>query len=310
MSNETMQAALIHDYGDAEQIKIERVPRPEPKAGEVLVRLNAAGVNPADWKMRGGAYKQFMPLSFPWIPGLEGAGIVEAVAPDIKDLKKGDAVYGPIGNSYAEYAVVARTDLIAKPMHLSFEQAASVPLGALTAWQAVIEEAEVQSGQRVLIHGGAGGVGLYAVQFAHWKGAHVTVTTSSANADFVKSLGADQVIDYHTTKFEEVVKDVDAVIDTVGGDLVERSLHVIRPGGIFVTVAGRVDPEMGQARGVRATSSRRADMSKLQQISDLLESKEITPVVGKIFPLAQARQAQELSQTGHGRGRIILSIGD
>lgn len=310
MSNETMQAALIHDYGDAEQIKIERVSRPEPKAGEVLVRLKAAGVNPADWKMRGGAYKQFMPLSFPWIPGLEGAGIVEAVAPDVKTLKKGDAVYGPMGNSYAQYAVVSAADLVAKPAHLSFEQAASVPLGALTAWQAVIEEAEVQSGQHVLIHGGAGGVGLYAVQFAHWKGAHITVTASSANLDFVKSLGADRGIDYRTTKFEEVVKDVDAVIDTVGGDLVERSMHLIRPGGIFVTVAGRVDPEMGQAKGVRATSSRRADSSKLQQISDLLESKKIKPVVGKVFPLAQARQAQELSQTGHGRGRIVLSIAD
>ncbi len=306
MSNATMQAIRVHDYGGPEVLVLERVPRPEPMAGQVLVRLKAAGVNPADWKMRAGYYKPFMPLPLPWIPGLEAAGIVEAVGAGVTTLQSGQAVYGPIGNSYAEYAVAEAADLFTKPAHLSFEQVASVPVGALTAWQAVIEEAEVQPGQRVLVHGGAGGVGLFAVQFARWKGAHVTATTSAANADFVRSLGVETVIDYHATKFEDVVQDVDAVIDTVGGDIIERSLQVIRPGGILVTVAGRVDPEMGQARGVRATSSRRADTAKLRQITELLESKQLTPEVGKVFPLAQARQAHELSQTGHGRGRIVL----
>jgi NADPH:quinone reductase-like Zn-dependent oxidoreductase len=197
-------------------------------------------------------------------------------------------------------------ELFAKPEHLSFEEAASVPVGALTAWQATLVEPNLQPGQHVLIHGGSGGVGLYAVQFARWKGAHVTATTSVANAGFMRSLGAETVIDYHTTKFEDVVRDVDAVIDTVGGDLLERSLQVTRPGGILVTVAGRPDPEMGQARGIRVTSSYRADASFLMQITELLESKKVKPVVGAVFPLAQARQAQELSQTGHGRGRIIL----
>jgi NADPH:quinone reductase-like Zn-dependent oxidoreductase len=234
--------------------------------------------------------------------------VIEAVAPNVTTLKRGQAVYGPINNSYAEYAVAPATEVYPKPEHLSFEEAASVPVGALTAWQAVIEEAEVRPGQHVLIHGGAGGVGLYAVQFARWKGARVTATASAANADFVRSLGADTVIDYHTTKFEDVARDVDAVIDTVGGDLIERSLHVINPGGIFVTVAGRVDPEVAEARNIRATSARRADPVKLLQISELLESKQLVPEVGKVFPLTQARQAQELSQTGHGRGRIILRI--
>ncbi len=306
MSNATMQAIRVHDYGGTEALVLERVPRPEPKAGQVLVRLKAAGVNPADWKMRAGYYKQFMPLPLPWIPGLEAAGIVEALGAGVTTLQPGQAVYGPIGNSYAEYAVAEAPDLFAKPAHLSFEQAASVPVGGLTAWQAVIEEAEVQPGQRVLVHGGAGGVGLFAVQFTRWKGAHVTATASAANADFVRSLGVETVIDYHATKFEDVVQDLDAVIDTVGGDIIERSLQVIRPGGILVTVAGRVDPEMGQARGVRATSSRRADTAKLQQITELLESKQVTPEVGKVYPFAQARQAHELSQTGHGRGRIVL----
>lgn len=308
MSNQTMQAARINNYGGPEVIVIERIPRPEPATGQVLVRIKAAGVNPADWKMGGGAFKQFMPLPFPWIPGIEGAGVVEAVGPDVKTLKPGQAVYGAFGNSYAEYAVVPATEIYLKPEHLSFEQAASVPVGALTAWQAVVEEAEVQPGQRVLVHGGAGGVGLYAVQLARWKGAHVIATASAANAGYVRSIGAETVIDYQTTKFEDVVKDLDSVIDTVGGDLIERSLKVIRTGGIFVTVAGRVDPEMGQPHGIRVVSSRRGDANKLQQLGELLESGKLTPKVAKVFPLSQARQAQELSKTGHGQGRIVLQM--
>ncbi len=306
MSNETMQAARIHDYGGPEQIVIEQASRPVPDAGQALVRLKAAGVNPADWKMRAGFMKQFMPLAFPWIPGLEGAGTVETVGPNVTMLKPGQAVLGPITNSYAEFAVASATDLFAKPEFLSFEQAASVPVGSLTAWGAVIDEAQVQPGQHVLVHGGAGGIGLYAVQLARWKGAQVTATASTANAGFVRSLGAEQVIDYHTTKFEDAVKNMDVVIDTVGGDLAERSMRVIRPGGVYITVAGRVDPEIGRAHDIRATNARRADVAKLQTIIELLQSKQIVPVVGKVFPLAQARQAQELSQTGHGRGRIIL----
>ncbi|HZQ08380.1 MAG TPA: NADP-dependent oxidoreductase [Anaerolineae bacterium] len=309
MTNQTMQAARIHDYGGAEQIKIGQVERPTPQAGQVLVRLKAAGVNPADWKYRSGMFKQYVPLLFPWIPGIEGAGVIEAVGPDVKSLKVGQRVFGPINNSYAEYAVVPETELVPAPEGLSFEQLAAVPIGALTAWQAVIEEAEIKAGQTVLIHGGAGGVGAYALQLAHWKGAHVIATASAANADFVRSLGAETVIDYQKTKFEDVVKDVDAVIDTVGGDLVERSMRVIKPGGIFVTVAARVDPEVGDAHNIRATSSRRADAEKLKQIAELLASKQLVPVVGKTFPLSQAREAQELSQTGHGRGRIILVTG-
>lgn len=306
MSDQTMQAALINEYGGPEQIVIQSVPRPEPKPGEVFVRLKAAGVNPADWKIRAGYFKEFMPLQFPWIIGIEGAGVIEAVGAGVITLKPGQAVFGPINNSYAEYAVAPASEVFPKPQPLSFEQAASVPVGALTAWQAVIEEAEVKAGQRVLVHGGAGGVGLYAVQLARWRGARVIATASAANIGYVRSLGAETVIDYHSTRFEDVVKDVDAVIDTVGGELIARSLPVIRPGGVFVTVAGRVDPESGQARGIRATSSRRADTNKLGQITQLLESKTLCPEVGKTFPLAHARQAHELSQTGHGRGRILL----
>lgn len=306
MANKTMKAARIFDYGGPDQIVIEQVPVPEPGKGQVLIHVMAAGVNPADSSFRSGHFRQRMPLPFPWVPGLEGSGIVQAVQSDVIQLKPGQAVFGPINNSYAEYAVAPATDLFDKPELLSFEEAASVPHGALTAWQAVIEEAEVQPGQRVLVHGGAGGVGLHAVQLAKWKGAHVIATASSANADFVRSLGAEMAIDYRATKFEDVVHDVDAVIDTVGGEMVDRSLRVIRPGGVFVTVAAMVDPEVGAARGIRATSARRGDVGKLTEISRLLQAKQLVPQVRKVFPLEHARQAQELSETRHGRGRIVL----
>lgn len=272
----------------------------------MLIRILAAGVNPADWKYRAGLYKEFMPLSFPWTPGLEAAGIVEAVGANVTTLAQGQAVYGLVTGAYAEYAVASANDVAFKPAHLTFEQAAAVPMGALTAWRPVIEDGKVEAGQRVLVHGAAGGVGVYAVQFAHWKGAHVIGTTSAGNSEFVRSLGADRVIDYNAAPFETVVKDVDVVVDTVGGDLPERSWQVLRADGLLVSVATRLSQEAGQAHGVRAMSSGRASPDKLIQISELLESKQIMPVVGAIFSLAEARQAHELSQTGHGRGRIVL----
>jgi NADPH:quinone reductase-like Zn-dependent oxidoreductase len=301
-----MQAVRFHDYGGPEMLVLEQVPRPQPQPDQVLIRLQATGVNPADWKMRAGFYKEFMPLPLPWTPGLDGAGIVEAVGADITRFRKGQAVYGIVTGGYAGYAIAPASDLQPKPAHLSFEQAASAPMGALTAWQAVIEEAKVQPGQRVLVHGAAGGVGIYAVQFARWKGAHVIGTASAANIEFVRSLGAETVIDYDATPFETALKDVDVVVDTVGGEVLERSWAVLRPGGALVTIAALLSPEAGQAHGVQAMTAARAATEKLGQISELIESKQIKPIVGAVFPLAKARQAQELSQTGHGRGRIVL----
>jgi NADPH:quinone reductase-like Zn-dependent oxidoreductase len=306
MSNQSMLAARFHEFGGLDRLVLEQVSRPQPQPDQVLIRMIAAGVNPADWKMRAGYFQAFMPLPLPWTSGLDGAGIIVAVGKDVAVFQPGQSVFGFVTGGYAEYAVAADDEVQLKPAHLTFEQAASVPLGSLTAWQAVIEEADIQAGQHVLVQGGAGGVGLYAVQLARWKGAHVAATTSAANVDFVRSLGAETVINYQTTKFEDKVHGLDAVIDTVGGDLIERSLHVVKPGGIFVTVAGMVDAEAAQTRGVRAINGRRADAVNLQQVSQLLESGKLIPEVGQIFPLAQARQAQELSQTGHGRGRIVL----
>ncbi len=310
MSNKTMQAIQAHDYGEPEVLSLEETQLPQPDADQVLVRIKAAGVNPADWKYRAGMYKQFMPLQFPWIPGLDGAGIVEAVGSNVTTLKKGDEVYGTINSSYAEYALVKANEVYPKPANISFEEAASLPVGVLTAWGAVIDIAQVEAGQRVLVHGAAGGVGAYAVQLAVWKRAHVTGTASAGNLEFVRSLGAEQVIDYNATRFETVVHDMDAVIDTVGGDLPERSFQVIRLGGVFVTVAARLTEDAGKAQNIRAVNGRRAATENLKQISELIEANQLKPATGPLLPLAEAPRAHELSQTGHGRGRIILQIGN
>jgi NADPH:quinone reductase-like Zn-dependent oxidoreductase len=309
MSDTTMQAIRFHDYGGSEVLVLDEVPRPKPEAGQVLVRVLAVGVNPADWKMRAGLYKAYGAMQFPSTPGMEGAGIIEAVGPGVTTFRPGQEVYGILLGSYAEYALASVSDIQPKPTQLSFEEAASVPVGALTAWGAVVEAADVQAGQRVLVHGAAGGVGLYAVQLALWKGAQVIGTASASNLDFVRSLGVETVLDYNAAPFETLLHDLDAVIDTVGGDLSERSFKVLRPEGVFVTVAGRLAPDAGKAEGVRAMSAGRAKPEKLSQISELLESKKIRPVVGTIFLLAEARQAHELSATGHGRGRILLKMG-
>ena len=308
MSNTIMQAIQARDYGGPEVLTLEQAPRPEPNTDQVLIRLKAAGVNPADWKYRSGAYKQFMPLTFPWTPGMEGAGIVEVVGANVTSFKKGDEVYGIVTGGYAEYALAKENEVQLKPASLTFEQAAALPVGVLTAWGAVIDTANVEAGQRVLVHGAAGGVGAYAVQLAKWKGAHIIGTASADNLEFVRSLGANEVIDYNATRFETVLKDLDAVIDTVGGDLPERSFQVIRPGGIFVTIAARLAEDAGKAQNIRATNAGRAPAENLKQVSELVEAEQLKPVPGTRFPLSKARQAHELSQVGHGRGRIILQI--
>jgi NADPH:quinone reductase-like Zn-dependent oxidoreductase len=310
MPNVTMQAIRAHDYGGPDVLVLEQAPLPEPKNDEVLIQVKAAGVNPADWKMRAGLFKGFSELPFPWTPGLEAAGTVKAVGADVATFQKGQDVYGIVSGGYAEYALANAQDLSLKPKAQTFDEAAAIPMGALVAWQAVIEKAEVRAGQRVLVHGAAGGVGSYVVQLARWRGAQVIGTASGNNADFVRSLGAETMIDYDATPFETGIRDVDVVIDTVGGDIPDRSWQVLCPGGIFVTIAARLADDAGAKHGVRATGSARASADKLQVISELLESKEIKPVVGAVFPLAEAQKAQELSHTGHGRGRIILHITD
>lgn len=310
MAKPMMKAIRIHDYGGLDALVFEDAPRPEPEPGQVLIRMKAAGVNPADSGARGGAYKQFMPVQFPWTPGLEGAGIVDSVAEGVSGFKPGQEVYGFVTGGYAQYAVASEKEIQVKPSSLTMEEAASAPMGASMAWAAVVETAKVEAGQAVLVHGAAGGIGAFATQLAHWKDAYVIGVTSKANLEFVRSLGAQMAIDYNEAPFETVVRDVDVVIDTVGAGTIDRSWGVMRPGGILVTVAGRLAEDAGKGQGVRAASVRRPSFGDHTQLSNMLAAKVLLPTIRALFPLAEARSAQELSETRHGRGRIILQIPD
>jgi len=312
MSTQTIQAIHVHQYGGSEELKLERIPRPEPQAGEVLVRVHAAGVNPVDWKIRAGWFKDFRPVQFPYIPGLDLAGVVEEIGPGVTAFQKGQAVFGqsPQG-SYAEYATAPVDKLALKPKTLSFDEAAAIPVGATTAWQGIFDHGELQAGQRILIQGAAGGVGLFAVQFARWKGAHVIGTASTANVDFVRSLGAETVIDYTSTPVEQAVQDVDLVFDAVGGKTLESSLRVLKRGGTLVTIAGSPPEEKARERDVRVASfSAQVSSELLRTFAQLIDEGQVKVVIAEKFPLSQAQQAHERSQHGHGRGRIVLHIAD
>ncbi len=312
MSTQTIQAIRVHQYGGPEELKLERIQRPEPQAGEVLIRVHAAGVNPADWKISQGLLKDFLPVQFPYIPGHDLAGTVEEAGPGVTAFQKGQAVFGqsPKG-TYAEYTTAPVEKLALKPKTLSFDEAAAIPVGATTAWQGLFDHGGLQAGQRVLIQGAAGGVGLFAVQFARWKGAHVIGTTSTANLDFVRSLGAETVIDYTSTPVEQAVHDVDLVFDAVGGKTLESSLRVLKRGGTLVTIAGQPPEEKVRELGVRvAWFSAQVSSELLHTFAQLIDEGQVKVVIAAKFPLSGASQAHARSQSGHGRGRILLHIAD
>jgi NADPH:quinone reductase-like Zn-dependent oxidoreductase len=308
MSLQTMRAIRVHDYGDADQLQLEVIPRPEPQDGQVLVRVHAAGVNPIDWKVRQGLRKHIMQMQFPSTPGMEIAGVVQEVGPGVTTWQVGQAVYGRSGTGgYAEYAVAAASALAPKPQSLDFDAAATVSVGATTAWQGLFDAGKLAAGQRVLIQGAAGGVGLFAVQFARRKGAHVIATTSGANVDFVRALGAETVIDYTTTPLASVVHDVDLVLNTVGGSTLEESVQALKRGGTLVTIAGQPAAESVQEREVQvARPFTDINTELLQTIANLIDEGQIKVAIEKVFPLDQARLAHEWGQRGHGRGRIVL----
>jgi NADPH:quinone reductase-like Zn-dependent oxidoreductase len=318
MSDYPMRAVHFYAYGGPEQLVLEQVPRPEPQAGEVLVRVYAAGVNPIDWKIRKGFFKDVRPVPFPFTPGSELAGTVELLGPGVTDFKRGQAVYGRgAKGAYADYAVIAADQLSDIPHNISFDQAASVPSGASTAWIALFSLADLQAGQTVLVHGAAGGVGNYAVQLARRIGAHVIGTTSSRNLEFVHALGAETMIDYAATPFEQVVHEVDVAVDPVGGETQDRSWPLIKPGGMLVAIGHPSAEDVAVKYGVRTASTILAqhvppDLSArpLREISALIESGLLLPQVGQVFSLEEAARAQALSETGHGRGRIVLHIAD
>lgn len=309
---ETMKAIRIHAYGGAETLQYDEVPRPEPKSGEVLIQVYAAGVNPIDWKIREGYLKQIFDYPLPAIVGTDVAGVVASVGDGVTTLQPGQAVYGVVdmtlSGAYAEYALGYADAIAPKPQTLDYIHAASVPIVAMTAWQALFDGANLQPGQTVLIHGAAGGVGSYAIQLAKWKGAQVVATASAANIDYVQSLGADRVIDYTTQLFEQQVKDVDVVLDLVGGETQARSWQIIRSGGTLVSTLGV--PGSGIPQGIKAIPvfvNPRVN-SQLQQIAQLIDDGHIKVTVEQTFDLSEAAKAQEISQHGHPRGKLVLQV--
>ena len=301
-----IKAVRYHEYGDSGKLTVESVPRPAPKAGEVLVRVHFSGVNPVDWKLRSGMYKAFMPVTFPSTPGREFSGVVEEAGQGVTGFSKGQKVFGAANGSYAEYVVVPAKDLAPIPNGVTFEQAASVPLGALTAW-GVIGDANLKPGQTVVVVGAAGGVGLFAVQFAKAKGAKVFGAASRGNLDFVRSLGAEPV-DYTAGPLSAKVKDADVVIDTVGGDALNAAYGLVKKGGLLLTVAGMPSEDKAKELGITAKSSGNKGSEPLPKIAEMLAAGKLITAPSKVFPLAQAGAAQDLSQAGHGRGRILLKV--
>jgi NADPH:quinone reductase-like Zn-dependent oxidoreductase len=312
MVKQTGQAIRIHQYGGSEELKLESVQHPESQENEVLVRVLAAGVNPVDWKITEGWMKNFFPVQFPYVPGRDIAGIVEEVGTGMTALQKGQAVFGQSENGgYTEYTIAPANKLALKPTNLSFEEAAAIPLGATTAWQGLFDNGNLQTGQTVLIQGAAGGVGLFAVQFAHWKGAHVIATTSKTNVDFVRSLGAETVIDYKSTAVEQVVHDVDLVYDAVGAPTLASSLKAVKNGGTLVTIAGQPDEEQTREKHVQVKSfGAQISSELLNTFAQLIKEGKLKTVIEATYPLSDAGKAHEHSKSGHGRGRIVLHVAD
>jgi NADPH:quinone reductase-like Zn-dependent oxidoreductase len=308
-----MKAVVAHEYGAPEVLKFEEVPRPEPKEDEALVRVIASGVNPADPLTLSGKYAREFGTHLPLIPGYDIAGVVEKTGTKVTKAKGGDAVYGyPIfGGGWADYITVKEWEVAAKPKSLNFVEAAAVPMGALTAWQALVDTAQLQAGQTILVHGGSGGVGSFAVQIAKARGARVIATASTANQDFLKQLGADVTVDYTKTKFEDVAKDVDAVLDPVGKETLARSYGVVKKGGIVMSLVARPDPVELEKRGIRgAAISVHSDAGDLTEIARLIDAGKLKPFVTQVLPLSEAIAAQRQAETHHTRGKIVLRIAD
>jgi NADPH:quinone reductase-like Zn-dependent oxidoreductase len=311
----TMKAIVVHEYGGPEVLTYEDVPRPEPKDDQILVRVIAAGVNPVDGMIRSGMFAKYEKAAFPMIPGADIAGVVENAGSKITKFRMGDPVYAYISlknsGGYAEYAVATEGEACPKPRSLSYVEAAAVPVVALTAWQALIDTAKLGTGQTVLIHGGSGGVGSFAIQIAKERGAKVIATASTPNQDLLRQLGADVAIDYTKTKFEDVAKDVDVVLDSIGKDTLARSYGVVKKGGFIVTLVARVDQaELDKHRIRGASLSVKPDSNELAEIGKLIDENKIKVVVSQTFPLADAAKAQEQVATGHTRGKIVLKIAE
>ncbi|WJY28067.1 NADP-dependent oxidoreductase [Sporosarcina trichiuri] len=309
-----MKAIVIEQYGGSDQLIEKELPIPDINDNQVLIEMHATSINPIDWKVREGYMKDAMPFDFPLILGWDAAGVVSEVGSKVTQFKKGDKVFARPAmenGTYSEYVAVDEDLVALKPDSLSFEEAAAVPLAGLTAWQCVVDFGQVKKGDKVLIQAGSGGVGSYAIQIAKNFGATVYSTASSKNEAFLKELGVDEFIDYKTTDFTDVAKDVDLVVDTMGGDILEKSMDVVKKGGRLVSIAGEPDAEKAKEKGITAESLwLNPNGKQLAELGQLIEDGKVKPHIGHTYPLTEQglRDAHDLSATHHAKGKIVITI--
>jgi len=330
-----MKAFIVDRYGGNEGVRAAAMPDPDCGRDDVLVQIHAASVNPVDFKIRDGKLKFVLPYRLPFILGCDLAGVVVRVGSGVRRFKPGDEIYArPHGiGTFAEFMAIKEDAVALKPKQLSMEEAASIPLVGLTAWQALIERANLRGGQKVLIHAGSGGAGTFAIQLADHLGAVVATTTSTANLDWVQRLGADIVIDYKTDDFETILHDYDVVLDTQGGETLKKSVRVLKAGGKIISISGPPDPDFGKEIGaswvvrqamrlmsyrIRKSAKRhhvsysflfmRPSGEQLGEIASLIDSGIIRPVVDRIFPFASTKEALAYVEKGHAKGKVLVKV--
>ena len=332
-----MKAFTLERYGKKRALRLVDMPQPELREDEVLVQVHAAGVNLLDSKIRDGEFKLILPYRLPTVLGHDVAGVVAKVGPRVERFKLGDEVYARLADfrigAFAEFVPVKEASLARKPRELTMEEAASIPLVALTAWQALVERAELRKGQKVFIQAGSGGVGTFAIQLAKHLGATVATTTSSANVQLVKSLGADVVVDYRTQDFEQILRDYDVVLNSQDGKTLEKSLRVLKRGGKLISISGPPDPEFGResgapgfvklvmrmlSAGIRRRSASRgvryaflfmkANGPQLREITRLFDEGAIKPVVDRVFPFGQTNEAMAYVESGRAKGKVVIKV--
>ena len=310
-----MKAIVIDSYGGREQLKEREVEKPAINENQVLVEIHATSINPIDWKVREGYLKDMLPWEFPIILGWDAAGVIAEVGANIKNFKVGDRVFARPATTrqgtYAEFVPVDQELLAHMPESMSFEEGAAIPLTGLTAYQCLVDFAEVKKGDKVLIHAGAGGVGSMAIQIANSIGAYVATTASDKNDELVKSLGANRVINYQEEDFSELLEDFDAVLDTMGGEILEKSFNVLKKGGKLISIAGQPSAEKAAEHEVKVSDFwLEPSGEKLQLLAHLYVSGELKPSIGHVFEFTEQglKDAHELSESRHARGKIIIKV--
>ncbi|WP_203341186.1 NADP-dependent oxidoreductase [Planococcus beijingensis] len=310
-----MKAIVIDSYGGKEQLKEQQVEKPAIMDNQVLVEIHATSINPIDWKLREGYLKEMLPWEFPIILGWDAAGIIAEVGKDVKHFKVGDRVFARPATTrqgtYAEYVPVDEDLLAHMPESMTFEEGAAIPLTGLTAYQCLVDFAEVKKGDKVLIHAGAGGVGSMAIQIANSIGAYVATTASDKNDELVKSLGANRVINYREEDFSELLEDFDAVLDTMGGEVLDKSFKILKKGGKLISIAGQPSAEKAEQHEVKASDFwLEPSGEQLKKLANLYVSGELKPTIGEVFAFTERglQDAHELSESHHARGKIIIKI--